>query len=127
MNGLVREQASKGQARAVRQLRRNLGGTALVLQPLSPTGWRGSANESQSIGEKDMLKRTLLAAAVIGLLGLAMPVHAATVTTGTSCRDAAKAQFPDDRSARVAFRKQCKAAWKASQGKTGWLLKKPAA
>ena len=32
-----------------------------------------------------------------------------------SCKAAAKAKFPDDLKSRHAWKKQCKAAWKASQ------------
>jgi hypothetical protein len=64
-----------------------------------------------------MLKKTLLAAAVTGLVAVvAAPVQAATVVEGQmTCKEAAKMQYPADRSERRAFKKACKEAWKASQ------------
>jgi hypothetical protein len=69
-----------------------------------------------------MLKKALLAAAATGLVaGISLPVQAATtaeqgmttVQPGMSCKEAAKLQYPSDRSARRAFKKSCKEAWKA--------------
>ena len=34
---------------------------------------------------------------------------------GTPCKEAAKLEFPSDRKARHAFKKSCKAAWKAQK------------
>jgi hypothetical protein len=36
---------------------------------------------------------------------------------GMTCKDAAKMRYPNDRKTRRAFKKACKEAWKASQGK----------
>ena len=41
------------------------------------------------------------------------PVHGGRAAT--TCKDAAKMDFPNDRKSRKAFKKECKAAWKASQ------------
>ena len=64
-----------------------------------------------------MLKKMFLATAVTGLVvGIALPVQAATtVPPGTTCKDAAKMQYPGDRSARRAYKKACKEAWKGSK------------
>ena len=60
-----------------------------------------------------MLKRLLLATAVIGLIaGAGLPVQA---QDQMSCREAAKAKFPDDMGARRAYIQECKAAFKSSQ------------
>jgi len=54
---------------------------------------------------------TLLVAAVALPMGLTS-VEAAVVIT---CKEAAKLKFPTDNKARHAFKKECKAAWKATQ------------
>ena len=62
-----------------------------------------------------MLKTMLLAAAAAGFLAVGLlplnvsPAQAEQMT----CRQAAKAQFPGDWKGRNAYRKACKAAWKA--------------
>jgi hypothetical protein len=78
-----------------------------------------------------MLKRFFLAAAVTGLLaGAALPVQTTSALAGKSgCREAAKAKFHGDLKARHAFKKECKAQWKAyktAHGKKGGLFKKAA-
>ena len=62
-----------------------------------------------------MLKRILFAAAVTGLVaGVTMPVHTTPAEAAPSgCFKAAKAKFPGDHKSRVAYRKECKAHFKA--------------
>ena len=62
-----------------------------------------------------MLKRILFAAAVTGLVaGVTMPVHTTLAEAAPSgCFKAAKAKFPGDHKSRVAYRKECKAHFKA--------------
>jgi hypothetical protein len=80
-----------------------------------------------------MLKRMLVAAAVTGLIaGAAIPVQITPAMAGKSgCREAAKAKFGGgDLKARHAFKKECKAQWKAYKtvhGKKRGLFKKAAA
>lgn len=61
-----------------------------------------------------MLRKALLAAAITGFVAVvAAPVQAATIVEGQmTCKEAAKMQYPADRSARRAFKKACKEAWK---------------
>jgi len=75
-----------------------------------------------------MLKRIFLAAAVTGLIaGVALPLTVDSAMAGKSgCREAAKAKFPGDWKSRHAYKKECKAAWKAMAGKRGGLFKKEA-
>jgi hypothetical protein len=54
---------------------------------------------------------TLLVAAVALPMGLTSVEAAAVIT----CKEAAKLKFPTDHKARHAFKKECKAAWKATQ------------
>ena len=62
-----------------------------------------------------MLKRMLFAAAVTGLVaGATIPVHTTSAVAAPSgCFKAAKAKFPGDHKSRHAYRKECKAHWKA--------------
>ena len=62
-----------------------------------------------------MLKRILFAAAVTGLVaGVSIPVHTTPAEAAPSgCHKAAKAKFPGDHKTRVAYRKECKAHFKA--------------
>ncbi len=62
-----------------------------------------------------MLKRILFAAAVTGLVaGVTMPVRTTSAEAATSgCLKAAKAKFPGDHKSRVAYRKECRAHFKA--------------
>jgi hypothetical protein len=62
-----------------------------------------------------MLKRILFAAAVTGLVaGVTIPVHTTPAEAASSgCLKAAKAKFPGDHKSRVAYRKECKAHFKA--------------
>ncbi len=61
-----------------------------------------------------MLKKMLFAAAVTGLVvGASLPVQPTTAEASSGCFKAAKAKFPADHKARVAWRKDCRAHWKA--------------
>lgn len=76
-----------------------------------------------------MLKKFVLAAAVTGLVaGVSIPVIAApSLGDKSGCRQAAKAKFPGDLKSRHSYKKECKAAWKATaQGKRGGIFKKSA-
>ena len=70
-----------------------------------------------------MLKKTLLAAAATAIVAGATLATPALAEVGMTCKDAAKAKFPDDRKMRHDYKKACKDAWKVSQGKTGILGK----
>ena len=62
-----------------------------------------------------MLKKVLFAVVAIGFAAaLALPVQVTTAEAAMTCKEAAKMKFPDDRKARHAWKKECKAAWKAS-------------
>jgi hypothetical protein len=76
-----------------------------------------------------MLKRLFIATALTGLIaGFSIPVMAAPgVGDKSGCRQAAKAKFPGDLKSRHAYKKECKAAWKAMAGKRGGLLRRGAA
>jgi hypothetical protein len=77
-----------------------------------------------------MLKRMLVAAIAIGFVA-AIPLQITPAMAGKSgCHEAAKAKFPGDRKERHAFKKECKAQWKAyktAHGKKRGLFKKAAA
>ena len=62
-----------------------------------------------------MLKRMLFAAAITGLVaGPTIPVHTTPAEAAPSgCFKAAKAKFPGDTKSRHAYRKECKAHFKA--------------
>jgi len=63
-----------------------------------------------------MLKRVILAAVATAFVAAtAMPVALTPANAATSCKQAAKAKFAGDRKARHAYKKQCKAAFKAQQ------------
>lgn len=63
-----------------------------------------------------MLKKMLFAAAVTGLvIGASLPVQPTTAEASSGCLKAAKAKFPADHKARVAWRKDCRAHWKAER------------
>jgi hypothetical protein len=68
-----------------------------------------------------MLKKVLFAAvatAFVAATALPLqisPAAAGAAAGGTSCKEAAKAKYPDDKKARHAYKKGCKAAWKATQ------------
>jgi hypothetical protein len=62
-----------------------------------------------------MLKRMLFAAAVTGLVaGATIPLHTTLAEAAPSgCFKAAKAKFPADYKSRHAYRKECKAHFRA--------------
>jgi hypothetical protein len=64
-----------------------------------------------------MLKKVLFAAVATAVVAAtALPIQFTPATAGTmTCKAAAKMKFPDDWKARHAFRKECRAAWKAHQ------------
>jgi hypothetical protein len=64
-----------------------------------------------------MLKKMLFATLATALVGaVALPVQFTSVEAAVlTCKQAAKLKFPTDFKARHAYRKACKAAWKASQ------------
>ena len=66
-----------------------------------------------------MLKKVLFAAlATAFVTAVALPIQFASAATplGTvTCKAAAKAKFATDMKGRHAYKKACKAAWKASQ------------
>jgi hypothetical protein len=85
--------------------------------PTEPSRKVGHANVSGSQPtENAMLKKVLFAVVATGFVTvLALPVRFTAAEAATTCKDAAKMEFPNDRKSRKAFKKECKAAWKASQ------------
>jgi hypothetical protein len=64
-----------------------------------------------------MLKKVLFAVVATGFVSaLALPVQFTAAEAATTCKDAAKMQFPNDRKMQKAFKKGCKAEFKSSQG-----------
>jgi hypothetical protein len=64
-----------------------------------------------------MLKKLLIAAAMTGLAGALMAIQTSpTMADRANCRQIAKAEFPGDRSARRAFKRECKARLKGAHG-----------
>jgi hypothetical protein len=64
-----------------------------------------------------MYKKLLLTAIAAGLVtATTLPIQAQAETmAGMPCKEAAKAQYPDDRKMRHDYKKACKEAWKATQ------------
>jgi hypothetical protein len=64
-----------------------------------------------------MLKKVRFAVVATAFVAAsALPIQLAPANAaGMSCKEAAKAKFPGDMKGRHAFKKECKAAWKASQ------------
>lgn len=64
-----------------------------------------------------MLKTMLCAAVAAGFVAVAaIPAQAATmIPPGTSCKEAAKTVYPNDRNMRRHFKKSCKYNFKHSQ------------
>ena len=62
-----------------------------------------------------MFKHILITAAVTGLIALALSIEASQAGTAgqMTCRDVAKADYPNDRKMRRAFKRECKKAYKA--------------
>ena len=77
-----------------------------------------------------MLKKVFLAAAMsLVIAGATMTAAPATAEAGSGCHKAAKAKYPDDRKARHAYKKACKAEHKANKKahkKKGGLFRKAA-
>ena len=63
-----------------------------------------------------MLKVLFVVVATSFVAALALPVQFSAAEAAMTCKEAAKMDFPDNRKARKAFKKECKAAWKASHG-----------
>jgi hypothetical protein len=67
-----------------------------------------------------MLKKVLFFAVATGLVAAtALPLQIAPAEAAMTCKEAAKMKYPDARKERHAFKKECKAAWKASQSAAG--------
>jgi hypothetical protein len=64
-----------------------------------------------------MLKKVVFAVVATAFVAVtALPFQIAPAAAeAVTCKAAAKAKFPDDLKARHAWKKQCKAAWKATQ------------
>jgi hypothetical protein len=60
-----------------------------------------------------MFKTLLVAASCVALVAVALPLDPSSAAGQMTCREAAKAKFPGDFKNRAAYRKACKAAWKA--------------
>jgi hypothetical protein len=61
-----------------------------------------------------MIKKMLFAAAITGLVaGATLPLHATAADAASGCFKAAKAKFASDYKSRHAYRKECKAHYKA--------------
>jgi hypothetical protein len=61
-----------------------------------------------------MIKKMFFAAAITGLVaGVTLPVVTPADAASSGCLKAAKAKFATDRKSRVAYRKECKAHYKA--------------
>jgi hypothetical protein len=67
-----------------------------------------------------MLKKVLFATVATALVAaVALPVQFTAVQAAAplTCKEAAKLKFPTDAKARHAYKKGCKAAWKAANKK----------
>jgi hypothetical protein len=64
-----------------------------------------------------MLKKILFAVVATAFVAaIALPMQIAPAAAeAVTCKAAAKAKFPSDLKARHSFKKDCKAAWKATQ------------
>jgi hypothetical protein len=61
-----------------------------------------------------MFKTLLVAASCAALIVVTLPLDPSAARAGQmTCREAAKLKFPGDFKSRTAYRKACKAAWKA--------------
>jgi hypothetical protein len=62
-----------------------------------------------------MLKKMLFAAVATALVAaVALPVQITPAEAALTCKEAAKLKFPADAKERHAYKKGCKAAWKAA-------------
>ena len=60
-----------------------------------------------------MLKALLFAASFTAFIAVGLPLDQSAGAGQMTCREAAKLRFPGDWKSRAAYRKACKAAWKA--------------
>ena len=66
--------------------------------------------------ENAMLKKVLFAVVATGCVAaLALPVQFSAAEAQTTCKDAAKTEYPNDRKMRKAYKIACKAHFKAGQ------------
>jgi hypothetical protein len=73
-----------------------------------------------------MLRNVFLAAAATLVLAGAATTAPVPAQAATTCKDTAKAKYPDTLKGlrdRHAYKKACKKAWKAANGKEGLLAK----
>jgi len=62
-----------------------------------------------------MLKKIMFAAVATGLVAaVALPITQVEAAGPLTCVEAAKLKYPADHAARSAYKKGCKAAWKAA-------------
>jgi len=64
--------------------------------------------------ENAMLKKVLFAVVATGFVA-ALPVQFSAAEAQTTCKDAAKMEYPSDRKMRKAYKIACKAHFKAGQ------------
>ena len=68
-----------------------------------------------------MFKHVLIAAAITGLIAVALPIEASAAAAPAAapgqltCKQAARLQFPNEHAMRKAFKKECKQAYKANR------------
>ena len=61
-----------------------------------------------------MLKNVIVASAIGGLLaGSIVSLQVTPAMAASGCAKAAKLKYPGDHAARMAYKKECKEAWKA--------------
>jgi hypothetical protein len=66
-----------------------------------------------------MLKKMLFAALATALVAaVALPVQFTPAEAALTCKEAAKVKYPADSKERHAYKKGCKAAWKAANKAT---------
>ncbi|HAN62710.1 MAG TPA: hypothetical protein DD732_02000 [Rhizobiales bacterium] len=62
-----------------------------------------------------MLKKIMFAAVATGLVAaVALPITQVEAAGPLTCKEAAKLKYPADHAARSAYKKGCKAVWKAA-------------
>ena len=63
-----------------------------------------------------MLKKVLFATVAASLVAVtALPLQITPAEAAMTCKEAAKIKYPDSWKERHAYKKACKAAWKATQ------------
>jgi hypothetical protein len=70
-----------------------------------------------------MLKKVVLASVASVVLAGAAMTAPITAEAATTCKEAAKMNYPDSRKMRHAYKKSCKEAFKMQSGKTGLIGK----